>query len=60
MAATVAPVNLSYHTIEEIFQQGLHEFIDNLQIRLNLLGKAVFDTFFSRIPAIEVNGDENG
>jgi len=48
---------LSYHTIEEIFEQGLHEFIDDLQIRINVLGKAVFDTFFSRVPAIEQTQD---
>ncbi|WP_045210737.1 alpha-E domain-containing protein [Desulfonatronovibrio magnus] len=46
---------LSYHTIDEIFEQGLHEFIDDLQMRLNVLGKAIFETFFSRLPAIETN-----
>jgi len=49
---------LSYHTIEEIFEQGLHEFTDDLQIRFNVLGKAVFDTFFSRLPAIEQTQDQ--
>ncbi len=44
---------LSYHTIDEIFEQGLHDFVDDLQMRLNVLGKAVFETFFSRIPAVD-------
>lgn len=44
---------LSYHTIEEIFEQGLHEFTDDLQMRLNVLDRAIYDTFFSRLPAID-------
>ncbi|WP_291320836.1 alpha-E domain-containing protein [Desulfonatronospira sp.] len=49
---------LSYHTIEEIFEQGLHEFTDDIQARINHLGKAIFDTFFSRIPAIDQSAEQ--
>lgn len=38
---------LEYLTIEEIVQQGLHEFLDGFQSRLNEVGEAVFNDFFS-------------
>ncbi|MBE7383215.1 MAG: alpha-E domain-containing protein [Leptolyngbya sp. SIO1E4] len=38
---------LEYLTIEEIIQQGLHEFLDGFQSRLNEVGEAVFNDFFS-------------
>lgn len=44
---------LSYHTVEEIFTQGLHEFTDDFQMRINSLGKAFYDTFFTLIPTID-------
>jgi uncharacterized alpha-E superfamily protein len=37
---------LDYLTIEEISQQGLHEFLDNLQQRLNDVGATIFADFF--------------
>jgi len=37
--------SLDYGTIDEIVEFGLHEYIDDLQIRLNALGKALFETF---------------
>ncbi|GAB4335270.1 MAG: alpha-E domain-containing protein [Leptolyngbyaceae cyanobacterium] len=39
--------DLDYITIEEIIQQGLHEFLDNLQSRMNEVGDKIFTTFFS-------------
>ncbi len=39
--------DLDYITIEEIIQQGLHEFLDNLQSRMNEVGDNIFTTFFS-------------
>ena len=39
--------DIDYTTVEDIKAQGLHEFIDNLQTRLNQTGQAVYDTFFS-------------
>jgi len=39
--------DLDYTTIEDIKTIGLHEFIDDLQTRLNKASEAVFETFFS-------------
>jgi uncharacterized alpha-E superfamily protein len=38
---------LDYLTIEEITQRGLHEFLDDLQLRLNDIGDKVFSDFFA-------------
>jgi uncharacterized alpha-E superfamily protein len=38
---------LDYLTIDEITQQGLHEFLDNLQVRLNEVGEKIFADFFT-------------
>jgi uncharacterized alpha-E superfamily protein len=34
-----------YSTIEEILKRGVHEFIDELQGRLNQIGQTIFETF---------------
>lgn len=39
--------DIDYTQIEEIKTTGLHEFIDNLQTRLNQVGGAVYETFFA-------------
>ena len=46
--------SLIYSTIEDIIQQGLHEYIDDLQSQLNTLGQAICEDFFSR-PKVESN-----
>ena len=38
---------LDYLTIDEITQQGLHEFLDNFQVRLNNVGEEIFSDFFA-------------
>lgn len=38
---------MEYITIDEIMNQGLHEFLDSFQIRLNSVSQAIFDDFFS-------------
>lgn len=38
---------LDYLTIDEVTQQGLHEFLDNLQVRLNDVGDRIFSDFFT-------------
>ncbi len=43
--------DLDYTQIEEIKTVGLHQFIDDLQTRLNEVGAAVFETFFAIPPA---------
>jgi len=45
--------DLDYTQIEEIKAFGLHEFLDNIQTRLNLVGTAVSETFFA-LPVIPV------
>ena len=37
---------LEFLDIEEVMDDGLHEFIDHFQSKLNDIGEAIFDTFF--------------
>jgi uncharacterized alpha-E superfamily protein len=39
--------DLDYVLIDEVIQQGLHEFLDNLQTRMNQLDREMFETFFA-------------
>lgn len=41
---------LDYLTIEEIMQMGLHEFMDDLQQKINDISSKIFDTFFALEP----------
>ncbi|MBW4482574.1 MAG: alpha-E domain-containing protein [Tildeniella torsiva UHER 1998/13D] len=41
---------LDYLTIEEITERGLHEFLDDLQNRLNEVGANIFSDFFALEP----------
>lgn len=41
---------LAYTSAKEIVRRGLHEFVDNLQIRLNLIGDVISDAFFAMRP----------
>jgi uncharacterized alpha-E superfamily protein len=41
---------MAYIQVEEIIREGLHEFLDDLQDRLNASGQAIFDTFFALRP----------
>jgi uncharacterized alpha-E superfamily protein len=41
---------LDYTQINEIIDQGLHEFIDAFQIQLNKVGDAIHETFFALRP----------
>ena len=41
---------LNYARIDDVIQSGLHEFIDQFQIRLNEVGGAVSETFFAPEP----------
>ncbi|MCB1126624.1 MAG: alpha-E domain-containing protein, partial [Verrucomicrobiae bacterium] len=38
---------LAYATVDELIGSGLHEFIDDLQQRINRVGDGVYDTFFA-------------
>ncbi|QEG24588.1 alpha-E domain-containing protein [Mariniblastus fucicola] len=46
---------LIYASIEDIIQQGLHEYVDDLQAQLNTIGQAIAADYFSR-PPVETNG----
>jgi uncharacterized alpha-E superfamily protein len=41
---------LAYTQAKDIIACGLHEFVDHLQLRLNLVGEAVYETFFALRP----------
>jgi uncharacterized alpha-E superfamily protein len=41
---------LDYLTIEEIMQNGLHEFLDDLQKQMNQIDNKIFETFFALTP----------
>lgn len=41
---------LDYVTMDEIVNQGLHEFLDGLQLRLNEVGNAIYEDFFALQP----------
>jgi len=45
--------DLSYTEIDTIIGSGLHEFVDDLQLRLNQVGEAVFERFFAIAPTAE-------
>ncbi|QDV52223.1 alpha-E domain-containing protein [Gimesia fumaroli] len=39
--------NMDYTSVENIIQQGLHQYIDGFQKQLNLVGEAIQDDFFT-------------
>ena len=41
---------LAYIGVQQILHQGLHEFLDALQTKLNLVGDGIFETFFALRP----------
>jgi uncharacterized alpha-E superfamily protein len=44
--------DLAYASVDEIVNTGLHEYLDDLQDRMNLVGNGIFETFFAkRVPA---------
>jgi uncharacterized alpha-E superfamily protein len=41
---------LAYTQADDVISGGLHEFVDSLQSRLNLIGDAIHDSFFAMRP----------
>jgi uncharacterized alpha-E superfamily protein len=41
---------LNYIQVREIISRGLHEFLDDIQVRLNLVGDAIHNAFFALQP----------
>lgn len=39
---------LTFLGIDDVISQGIHEFVDSIQVRLNRIGEEIHDTFFSR------------
>ncbi len=39
---------LAYASAKQIIERGLHEFVDNLQQRLNAIGASISDAFFAK------------
>ncbi|PWU21435.1 MAG: hypothetical protein C5B50_01670, partial [Verrucomicrobia bacterium] len=39
--------DLSFTSIDEIINTGLHEYVDDLQTRLNQVGAGIYETFFA-------------
>ena len=37
---------LAFAQLDEIIDQGLHEYLDALQTKMNLVGQGIQDTFF--------------
>ncbi len=46
---------LAYTNVQEILADGLHEFFDRLQVKLNDVGDSIYTTFFALRP---LNGSE--
>ena len=51
--------NLAYSDIDEIIGEGLHEYLDGFQSRLNEATKAITDTFFTLTSANQHPGEAN-
>ena len=49
---------LEYTDIDEVIEQGIHEYLDCLQIRFNQVDAAVGTTFFNLKPLIEATDKE--
>jgi len=39
--------DLRFTTVEEVFAVGLHEYLDQIQTKLNAIGDAVFTTYIA-------------
>ncbi|XHR29640.1 MAG: alpha-E domain-containing protein [Chthoniobacteraceae bacterium] len=51
---------LAYQSVDEVVNNGLHEFIDQLQTKLNQVGSGIHETFFvRRAPQSTTNGFQN-
>jgi uncharacterized alpha-E superfamily protein len=39
--------DLSFTAVDEVIQRGLHEYLDDLQTKLNQVGQGIFEAFFA-------------
>jgi len=42
---------LDYSDIDEVYREGFHEYLDSIQVKLNALDDAIYDTFFALRPS---------
>ncbi|MFC1924428.1 alpha-E domain-containing protein [Chloroflexota bacterium] len=42
---------LDYSDIGEVYREGFHEYLDSIQVKLNTVGDAIYDTFFALRPS---------
>jgi uncharacterized alpha-E superfamily protein len=42
--------DLNYIQVREIISRGLHEYLDNVQVRLNMVADAIHNSFFALQP----------
>ena len=50
--------DLEYADIDEVIDQGMHEYLDHLQTRLNMIDRSIGETFFNLQPLIEATLNE--
>jgi uncharacterized alpha-E superfamily protein len=50
--------NLTYSSIEDVMAEGLHDYIDRLQVSLNGVGDAIQTGFFGYAPAAPVSSPQ--
>jgi uncharacterized alpha-E superfamily protein len=50
--------DLEYTDIDEVLKHGMHEYMDDLQTRLNQVDAAIGSTFFNLKPMIEASTNE--
>jgi uncharacterized alpha-E superfamily protein len=49
---------LSFHSIEDVMEKGLHQFTDRLQVKMNEIDKAVFRTFFAVMEPVDSDNEQ--
>jgi uncharacterized alpha-E superfamily protein len=42
--------DIDFADIDEVFEIGMHQYLDNIQMRLNDIGESIFTTYFSLSP----------
>ncbi len=50
--------DIEYTDIDEVIELGLHEYLDDLQARINEVGAAIGTTFFNIKPVVETRAGE--
>lgn len=46
---------LDFTDVNDIFKLGLHEYLDNFQLKINDVGTAIAETFFAQVPIEKSN-----